>query len=156
MTHFDAPHAHDRMGNLPDPFEAPEFYDGVLPKRFLAWIVDVVLVHGATFVLGILTLTLAWWLWPLVALTLGFVYRLGTLGGGRSATWGMRLMGIELRDLRGDRFDLPSAALHTIGYYATLSFALPALASAAAMAITDRRQGLTDLVMGSAAINRPS
>ena len=155
MTHFDALRTEPRLDGLPDPYGAPEFYDGVLPKRFAAWVVDVVVVHGATFVLGLLTLSLFWWFWPLVALGLGFVYRLATLNG-RSATWGMRLMGIELRDLRGDRFDLPSAALHTIGYYATLSFALPALASGGAMAVTDRRQGLTDLVMGSAAINSPS
>jgi uncharacterized RDD family membrane protein YckC len=154
MTHYDTP-LHDRHGTgLPDPFEAPEFYDGVLPKRALAWIVDVVIVHGATFVLGILTLTLAWWLWPIVAFVLGATYRVATLAGG-SATWGMRLMGIELRDHRGNRFDLPTAALHTVGYYATLSFALPVVATAAAMMVTDRRQGLTDLVMGTAAINRP-
>jgi uncharacterized RDD family membrane protein YckC len=139
---------------LPDPHRAPEFYQGVLPKRALAWVVDVALVHGATFVLGILTLTLAWWLWPLVALALGFAYRVSTLAG-RSATWGMRLMGIELRDHHGQRLDLPSATLHTVGYYVTLSFALPVLASVGAMLVTDRRQGLTDLVMGTAAINSP-
>ena len=37
-----------------------------------------------------------------------------------------------------------------------MMFVLPALVSIGAMLLTDRRQGLTDLILGSAAINRPS
>ena len=140
---------------LPDPHAEAAFYDGVVVKRGLAWVVDVVLIHGATFVAGILTLTLVWWMWPLVAMGIGLIYRVATLTS-RSATWGMRLMGIELRDARGARFDGPTAALHVLGYYASITFALlPALASAVAMLVTERKQGLTDLVLGTAAINRP-
>ncbi|MFO6463250.1 RDD family protein [uncultured Jannaschia sp.] len=140
---------------LPDPVDQPEFYNGVLAKRALAWIVDVALITGFTIVAGILTLTLAFFLWPVAFIAIGALYRIGTLASG-SATWGMRLMGIELRGPSGDRFDGMQSMLHVLGYYASMSFVLPALASIAAMFVTGRRQGLTDLVLGSAAINRPS
>ncbi|TFL18210.1 RDD family protein [Jannaschia formosa] len=151
MTFLDARSA----TGLPDPHHQPEFYDGIVVKRGLAWVVDVLLITFATFLLGIVTLSLAWFLWPIASLAVGALYRVTTLAN-RSATWGMRLMGVELRDHHGRRFDGPTALLHVIGYYASISFLLPALGSVAAMLVTDRRQGLTDLVMGTAAINRPS
>jgi uncharacterized RDD family membrane protein YckC len=140
---------------LPDPHAAPEFYAGILPKRALAWTVDVVLITLATLLAGVVTLTIAWFLWPITFLVLGALYRLATLAGG-SATWGMRLMGIELRDAHGERFDGGTALVHVAGYYLTTATVLPVVASIAAMLVTDRRQGLTDLVLGTAAINRPS
>ncbi|UWQ16625.1 RDD family protein [Jannaschia sp. M317] len=144
----------DRTDTLPDPHHDPAFYDGVLTKRGIAWLMDVTLITVLTFLAGIVTLSAAWFLWPLTFLVIGFLYRVTTLSN-RSATLGMRVMGIELRDLHGDRFDGFTAALHVIGYYASMSFVLPALASIAAMFVTDKRQGLTDLLLGSAAINRP-
>lgn len=140
---------------LPDPFEAPRFYEGVVAKRALAWAIDATIVTLGVILAGILTLTLAWWLLPVTVLAIGGVYRVGTLAAS-SATWGMRLMGIELRDARGERLDGVQALLHVTGYYLSIGFALmPALASAVAMVVTDRKQGLTDLVLGTAAINRP-
>ena len=144
-----------RTHNLPDPYHQPEFYDGVVIKRGAAWVADILLVTLATFLLGIVTLSVAWFLWPFAFLAVGAIYRVTTLARG-SATWGMRLMGIELRDHHGRRFDGPTALLHVFGYYASISFVLPALGSIVAMLVTDRRQTLTDLVMGTAAINRPS
>ena len=148
MTYFDRP------AGLPDAYQAPEFYSGVLSKRAIAWIVDLLLITGMTLLAGLATLTVGLFLWPLFFLAIGFLYRVTTLAN-RSATWGMRLMGIELRDVDGERFDGPTAALHVLGYYVSMAFVLPTLASIAAMLMTDRRQGLTDLVLGSAAINRP-
>ncbi|WP_308915157.1 RDD family protein [Jannaschia sp. LMIT008] len=146
MTHTDG---------LPCPERRPEFYDGIVAKRAIAWVIDVALITAMTFAVGILTLTVGFFLWPLFSLAIGVLYRVATLSG-RSATWGMRLMGIELRDGRGERFDGLHAVLHVAGYYASILFmVLPALASAVAMLVTDRRQGLTDLVLGTAAINRP-
>ncbi|WGH78518.1 RDD family protein [Jannaschia ovalis] len=139
---------------LPDPIHQPEFYEGVVSRRALAWIVDILIITGFTFLAGLLTLTLAFFLWPVAFVAIGAVYRIGTLASG-SATWGMRLMGIELRDHRGERFDRVQSVLHVFGYYLSISFLLPALASIGAMLATERRQGLTDLVLGTAAINRP-
>jgi uncharacterized RDD family membrane protein YckC len=139
---------------LPDPVHQPEFYEGVVTRRALAWIVDILVITAFTFLAGIVTLTAAFFLWPIAFLAIGALYRVGTLAS-RSATWGMRMMGIELRNHRGERFDGVESALHVGGYYASMSFVLPALASIGAMLVTERRQGLTDLVLGSAAINRP-
>lgn len=145
-----------RQGSrLPDPHGAPEFYNGILAKRALAWVVDIVLIAAITFVAGILTLTIGFFLWPLFFLVIGATYRLVTLAGG-SATWGMRLMGIELRGHDGERLDGLQSILHVIGYYVSFAFVLPALTSLGAMLLTDRRQGLTDMILGTAAINRPS
>ena len=90
---------------------------------------------------------------PVMYLVLGFAYRVVTIAGG-SATFGMRLFAIELRQWDGRRMDLPAAFLHTLGY--TISVSLPVLQviSIVLMLATARGQGLTDHVMGSAALNR--
>jgi uncharacterized RDD family membrane protein YckC len=140
--------------SLPDPVIDARFYDGVPLKRGLAWVVDIVLVTILTFLAGLFTLSLLWWVWPVTYLAIGFLYRVGTLAGG-SATLGMRLFGIELRDAGCRRLDGMQALLHVGGYYATMAFVLPAVASAGAILATPRRQGLTDLLLGTTAINRP-
>ena len=140
---------------LPDPYREPDFYDGVLVKRTLAWGIDIALITAMTVLAGLLTLTVGFFLWPLFFVAIGLLYRIATLSG-RSATWGMRLMGVELRGHDGARFDPMQAVIYVLGYYGSVAFVLPALASIGTMLITDRRQGLTDMLLGSAAINRPS
>jgi len=140
---------------LPDPVYQSEFYADVPLKRALAWIVDSLAIGLATLLAVPLTAFTALFFLPLLFLAVSFAYRTATLAGG-SATWGMRLMAIEFRDHRGQRFDLPTAALHTLGYTLTISTILPQLLSMALMAYGPRGQGLTDLVLGSVAINRPA
>jgi uncharacterized RDD family membrane protein YckC len=53
-------------------------------------------------VLGLLTLTVLLWVWPILYFTVSFLYRSATIGAG-SATLGMRLMNIELRNGLGQR-----------------------------------------------------
>lgn len=138
---------------LPDPHLHAAFYSNVATKRALAWCVDVAVILTASLLLTPLTLFTSLFYFPVFYLVVGVVYRTLTIARG-SATWGMWLMSIELRDVEGDRFDLPQAAIHTAAY--TLSWVVfpLQLLSAGVMAGTDRAQGLTDLVMGSAAINR--
>ena len=143
--------AHDTA--LPDPQAHPEFYDDVMVKRFLAWLVDSALVWGLWIVLSVLTLGVLIWLLPFFAV-LDFVYRAATLSR-RSATWGMRLAGIELRDRRGEPLDGGQAFAHTAGYMFSMVMFFPVqIASIVVMAISDRRQSLTDLVLGTAVLNR--
>ena len=66
----------------------------------------------------------------------------------------MRLMAIELRDASGARLDLGLAFLHTIGYTVSWAVAPLQLISVILMAATPRGQGLTDMVLGTAALNR--
>jgi uncharacterized RDD family membrane protein YckC len=85
----------------------------------------------------------------------GFLYRWATLATG-SATWGMRLMAITLRDRDGDRLDPATAFAHVMGYTVSMALFPLQLASIAVMFALGRGQGLTDLVLGTAAINRPA
>ncbi|PZX18519.1 putative RDD family membrane protein YckC [Palleronia aestuarii] len=138
---------------LPDPAIHGTLYDDVPTKRFLAWIVDVIVIALISLALTPLTAFTAILYFPLFYVCVGFAYRTATLARG-SATWGMRLCSIELRDLDGERFDLWSAFLHTAGYTASVAMFPLQLVSGVLMVATPRGQGLTDHVMGSAAINR--
>ena len=90
---------------------------------------------------------------PALMAVVGFVYRVVTLASG-SATWGMRLVSLEMRRQTGDRFDFATALLHTIGFYVSVAMAPLQLISIVLMLLSARAQGLTDHVMGTVAINR--
>ncbi|SFE19992.1 RDD family protein [Roseivivax sediminis] len=139
--------------HLPDPMTQPEFYDGVTAKRALAWVIDVIVVSIFVVPVVILTAFIALFFLPVVMLTVGFLYRWFTLAEG-SATWGMRLMAIELRDAYGERLDSGTAFLHTAGYALSISTAIVQFGSAVLMCATERGQGLTDLALGTVMINK--
>ncbi len=139
---------------LPDPRYQPVFYEGVPPKRFFAWVIDVILITLLTLLFGLLTLTAALWVWPLTYMVLSFLYRTVTISAG-SATIGMRIMNIQLRGPTGARLSPGEATLHTLTYLVCASFAIPQIISIALMVMGERHQGLHDLLIGSAMINRP-
>lgn len=138
---------------LPDPDRHAEFYADVPVKRLFAWIVDTVLI-GCLVALFVLfsALTLAFVL-PLLILAVSFVYRYISLARG-SATPGMRLMAIEFLDSDGRALRPATAFFHTVGYLLSMSFVLPQIASVVLMLTTARKQGLTDLVLGTVVVNR--
>jgi uncharacterized RDD family membrane protein YckC len=139
---------------LPDPEYDAAFYDGVPAKRLFAWIIDVIVIATISLVLGLLTLTVLLWVWPILYFTVSFLYRSATIGAG-SATLGMRLMNIELRNGLGQRLSGGEAMVHT-GLYLVLSASLILqLVSIGLIAGSRRHQGLHDHILGSAAINRP-
>lgn len=149
MTHSD----HSRgFGGLPDPAVQPEFYEDVPLKRLLAWLVDSILIAFVVLVLTILSVFTALFILPLVWLGVGFVYRWITLASG-SATPGMRLVALELRRADGAPFDGATALLHTAGYtVSVVTFPLQ-LISIALMIMSEKKQGLTDMILGTAALN---
>lgn len=138
----------------PDPDRHAAFYSGVLPKRLLAWVFDLVLIVIVTALIVPFTAFTALFFLPALFLVVGFLYRWMTLSG-RSATWGMRLFNIEFLDRNGQRFDAATAFLHTLGYSLSMAFVIPQLLSVALMLISARGQGLTDHVLGTVAINSP-
>ena len=81
------------------------------------------------------------------------MYRVITIAN-KSATWGMRLASIEFRNHRGERFTTGLAFVHTLAFYASISFVFPQVISIILMLTGARAQGLTDMVLGTAAINR--
>ncbi len=138
---------------LPDPYRHPEFYDSVNRKRLLAWIADVTLVVFLTLITTLLTAFTAIFYFPVLMVMIGFLYRWSTLAGG-SATWGMRLMAIQLRENDGARLSGNTALLHTLGYYISMAIAPLQLISVILMVVNRRKQGLSDAVLGTAALNR--
>lgn len=147
------------MSGLPDPDRDQRFYAGVPSRRLAAWVVDVIVTLGIgvplALVFGLMTLGVGLALFPLILLGVGFFYRVATIASG-SATWGMRLMGIELRRQDGTRFDLTAAFLHTALYTVCIGVMILQVASVVGMLGTRYGQGLPDLVLRSAMINRPT
>lgn len=140
------------MSHLPDPERQAAFYDGVTVKRGLAWVVDTLLIALLTLPIAIFTI-IGLFMLPLLFLVIGFLYRWMTIAGG-SATPGMRLMSIEFRNARGERFDGGQAFLHTLGYTITSSTVILQIVSIGLMLFSERGQGLTDMVLGTVALNR--
>lgn len=138
---------------LADPINQPQFYRDVPMKRLFAWVIDTVLIVGLSLLILPLTAFTAILFYPLFLLVVGFLYRWFTIAG-RSATWGMRLMAIEFRDDDGRRLDSSQALLHTLGF--TLSWAfLPLQAISAILMMTSPHgQGLTDMALGTTAMNK--
>ena len=138
---------------IPDPELNPEFYDGVPTKRLLAWVVDMLIVAVFTALAVPFTAFTGLFFLPFLFVVISFSYRVITLARG-SATWGMRLFALELRTNEDRPFDLPTAFFHTLGYGLSWSIPLIQIASAVLMCSTERRQGVSDLVLGSVALNR--
>ncbi|MFC3615077.1 RDD family protein [Lutimaribacter marinistellae] len=141
------------MAHLPDPAHQPEFYATVPTKRFFAWIFDTVVILLLSLIAVVLTAFVGAFVWPVLYLVVGFIYRTATIANG-SATWGMRFVGLELRNAWGQRMDAGQAIAHTAGY--TISMAIPVLQviSVIMMLTSSRAQGLTDAVLGTVALNR--
>ena len=142
-----------RGPHLPDPDLRPDFYAGVPAKRFFAWLADIVLIVLACVLILPFTAFVGLFFFPFLMLVIGFLYRWATISGG-SATWGMRLMALELREADGARLSSGTALLHTLGYSVSIAFPVLQLISVAWMLISPRRQGLTDHILGTAALNR--
>jgi uncharacterized RDD family membrane protein YckC len=139
---------------LPDPTARADFYDGIRTKRLIAWVLDMVLIAVLSSILLPFTAFTALFFFPFFMLVTGFFYRWFTLSVG-SATWGMALMGIQIRDGQGDRLSGSLAFWHTLGYTLSVAIAPLQLLSVGMMCLSPRRQGLSDLLLNTAAINRP-
>lgn len=142
----------ETMDHLPDPEYQSAFYSGVTVKRGLAWVVDTLLIALLTFLISLFTIVGLFML-PLMFLVIGFLYRWMTIAGG-SSTWGMRLMNIEFRNAWGERFDSGQAFLHTLGYTLITTTVILQVVSIVLMFISERGQGLHDMVLGTVALNR--
>jgi|SRR6056297_767217 uncharacterized RDD family membrane protein YckC len=143
----------DTTWHIPDPETQPDFYSDVPLKRFMAWLVDSLLVTGICVLILPFTAFTGLFFLPLLFLTVGLIYRTATIAKG-SATWGMRLMAIEFRTAAGQRFDAATAFLHSLGFTFSCAVPLVQLASILLMLVGHRGQGLTDHVLGTVAVNR--
>ncbi|MEM9781199.1 MAG: RDD family protein [Pseudomonadota bacterium] len=150
------------LDSLPTPDREPQFYDGVRLRRLAAFGVDLIviliLLGGVAMigvVVGLLTFGLGLaFVIPAFALT-GLAYRT-TLIAERSATLGMMLMGIELRDNMGRPLSLPLAFLHTCGFTAMTYLPPVLIASLIYAGVNQYGRTLHDALFQVTMINRPA
>ncbi|MBY0382290.1 MAG: RDD family protein [Xanthobacteraceae bacterium] len=136
-------------------------YDGVLTKRFIAFLIDlvvlsvpVVLVTLFIAVFGIVTLGLGWalfWLVSPFSVIWALVYYGASLGGRHAATVGMRILGIHMETLSGNRPYFLLGVAHAIAYWVSVSFLTPLVVIVGLF--NRRKQLLHDLVLGTVVVN---
>lgn len=143
----------DAPWGLPDPDDHPEFYSDTTTKRFFAWLIDTVLITLISLVAIPFTAFVGLFFFAGLFLIVSLVYRVASLANW-SATPGMRLLSVEMRTRSGDRFDLPTAFLHTGAYMVMMAVFVLQAVSIILMITGSRGQGLHDHLLGTSAINR--
>jgi uncharacterized RDD family membrane protein YckC len=144
-----------------DPAQDWERFDGVLPRRVLAFAIDVavvlapiVLAYVIVFLFALVTLGLGWILHFLLypgAIVWILVYYGATLGGPAAATLGMRLMEIEMRTWYGAPCHAVLGAAHAVAFYVSVSTLTPLVLAIGFL--NTRHRLLHDLVLGVVVIN---
>jgi uncharacterized RDD family membrane protein YckC len=150
------PHAYD-------PVTHPELFEGVLSRRLIAFIIDVLIIGIPAlfaaifiFIFGIVTLGLGWALYYLLspATVIWAVCYYGmTFGSPASATIGMRVMDLEMRTWYGAPAYFVLGAVHAIVFWVTISFLTPLILVAGFL--NERRRLLHDFIVGTVVINNP-
>lgn len=148
------PHAYD-------PATQPELFDGVLPRRVIAFVIDfiviaapVVLAAMFIFAFGVVTLGLGWalyWLLPPASVLWAIAYFGVTIGGPASATIGMRVMDLELRTWYGTPGYFVLGAVHAVAFWFSVSALTPFILLVCFF--NERRRLLHDIVLGTIVIN---
>jgi uncharacterized RDD family membrane protein YckC len=148
------PHAYDPVAN-------PELFEGVLARRCIAFVIDVIIITipvlfaaAFIFIVGLITLGLGWflyWLLSPAAVIWAICYYGLTFGSPASATIGMRAMDIEMRTWYGAPCYFVLGAAHAIAYWVTISFLTPLILLVAFF--NRRRRLLHDMLVGTIVIN---
>jgi len=150
------PHAYD-------PATQPELFEGVLARRVVAFLIDVVLVAVPLifvaifiFVFGLVTLGLGWFAFLFygpICVIWALVYYGMTFGSPASATIGMRMVDLEMRTWYGTPCYFVLGAVHAIAFWLTVSFLTPFILLVALF--NDRRRLLHDMLVGTVVVNNP-
>ena len=143
-------------GQPPTPSAAPQLYSGLILRRSLAYLVDVVIVAflglALGFVLSIAGLLSFGLLTPLAVIVLALwplIYHSYFIAA-RGATPGMRLFDLELRDWSGKALEPLQAILVVLLFYVTV--ALTAWLILLLVFFTDRGRALHDILAGTLVI----
>jgi uncharacterized RDD family membrane protein YckC len=148
------PHAYD-------PAVSPELFEGVLARRLLAFVIDLIILAMPVlflamfiFVIGVVTFGLGFVFYALLtpAMVLwALIYYGTTLGSRHSATIGMRAMDIEMRTWYGSPAYFVLGAVHAIVFWITVSVFTPLILIVCL--INERRRCLHDILVGTVVIN---
>lgn len=141
--------------HLPDPVLQEEFYADTPMKRLFAWVADMILICLICVAILPFTAFTGIFFFPFLILVIGFIYRVVTIANG-SATLGMHLLAIEFRTSTGEKLGLSQAFFHTLGYSISMGIPILQIISVILMLTSSRRQGLTDMVLSTALINKPA
>jgi uncharacterized RDD family membrane protein YckC len=149
------PHAYDPLTN-------PELFEGVLARRIIAFIIDVVIIVipialAALFILlfGLITFGLGWflfWLLSPASVIWALLYYGMTFGSPASATIGMRMVDLEMRTWYGDPCYFLLGAVHAIVFWVSVSALSPFILIVGFF--NERRRLLHDILLGTVVINR--
>jgi len=148
------PHAYD-------PSTTPELFEGVLARRVVAFVIDVIIITvpliaaaAFIFVFGLITFGLGWalfWLLSPASVVWALFYYGITLGGPASATLGMRAMELEMRTWYGAPCYFVLGAVHAIVYWVSVSVLSPLVLVVGFF--NPRKRLLHDMVVGTVVIN---
>ena len=148
------PHAYD-------PATQPELFEGVLPRRVVAFAIDFVIIAApivlaamVIFAFGVVTLGLGWalyWLLPPASVLWAIVYFGITLASPESATIGMRVMDLEMRTWYGAPAYFVLGAVHAVLFWLSISALSPLILLVCFF--NHRRRLLHDIVLGTVVIN---
>jgi uncharacterized RDD family membrane protein YckC len=148
------PHAYD-------PIAQPELFEGVLTRRVLAFIVDlliitipIMLVSIFIFLFGIFTLGFGWllfWLVSPASVIWAIVYYGITMGSPASATYGMRAFDLEIRTWYGGPCYFLLGAVHAILFWVSISALTPFVVIVGFF--NERRRLLHDFLVGTVIVN---
>ena len=156
-TGFDVyikPHAYDPLLN-------PEYFEGVLARRMIAFLIDLVIITIPIilacifiFLFGLITFGLGWGFFFLVvpgSVIWALAYCGATMGGPASATVGMRAADIEVRTWYGEPCYFLLGAVHAVAFWVTTSALTPLVLLVGLL--NERRRLLHDFLLGTVVIN---
>ena len=148
------PHAYD-------PSVSPELFEGVLARRLLAFVIDLIILAMPVlflamfiFVVGVVTFGLGFMFYALLtpAMVLwALIYYGTTLGSRHSATIGMRAMDIEMRTWYGSPGYFVLGTVHAIVFWILVSVFTPLIL--VVCLVNERRRCLHDILVGTVVIN---
>ena len=149
-----------------DAFDYPNngaLFDGVLSRRFMAFVIDFIILSViiavttfALFLLGIPTFGLLWLAIPAIigplsiAIVIGYVAF--TTGGDKAATPGMSALGLEVRMMDGRKLYALMAIFHGLAFYFFSTILTPFIVLIGLF--THRGRLLHDFVSGAVVVNK--
>lgn len=156
-----AAYAFDVKPHAYDPVTQPEYFAGVLARRMMAFLIDVIILAvpvtiAAVFIVlfGIMTFgfgLLLFWLFPAATTIWAVLYYGLCFASPASATLGMRAVEIEMRTWYGDRAYFLLGAVHAVIFWVSVSALTPFILLVGLF--NSRRRLLHDLLLGTVVVN---
>lgn len=144
------------MANTYDQDRALDAYllDGLLSRRMLAFVIDYAIVllmmipaAVVVFFIGVLTLGLGFYLFPVLFFIVAGLYFGLTLSSRAQASPGMRVMDVMMIRDNGLAIDFPTAIAHLVIFWILNSLLTPFILLVALF--TDRKRLLHDIALGT-------